>query len=171
MLLQHSWFMFTIVFPDFNSHCQVETTKPKVEPELVPHIERSFFKTYLNKTPKLVDKSLKCNPADLKLTSDLWQCEPHEATCQIAIHPMKERFCSEKNRSTTFEWSCVSVQSSMISTSVVEGTHIWQNMLQPYWTQKMVKEDSSRRKCGRHFFSWPLNKTDSVSCELLKEIF
>jgi hypothetical protein len=30
-------------------------TKPKVEPELVPHEERSFFKKYLNKTPKLVD--------------------------------------------------------------------------------------------------------------------
>jgi hypothetical protein len=47
--------MFTIVFPGFNSHCQVETTKPKVEPELVPHEERSFLKKYLNKTPKLVD--------------------------------------------------------------------------------------------------------------------
>jgi hypothetical protein len=27
----------------------------KVEPELVPHNERSFLRKYLNKTPKLVD--------------------------------------------------------------------------------------------------------------------
>lgn len=171
MLLWHSWFMFTIVFPGFNSHCQVETTKPKVEPELVPHNERTFFKKYLNKNPQTRWHSLKCNPADLKLASDPWESDPHEATCQIAIHPMKERFCSEKNMSTTFEWFCVSVQTSMISTCVVEGTHFWQNMLQSYWTQKMVKEDSSRRKCRWPFFSWPLNKTNSVSCELLKEIF
>lgn len=170
MLLWHSWFMFTIVFPGFNSHCQVETTKPKVEPELVPQSKRSFLKMYLNKTPKLVDKAW--NATHLIWSSQVtYDSDPHEATCQIAIHPMKERFCSKKTMSTTFEWFCVSVQTSMTSTSVVEGTHIWQNILQSYGTQKMVKEDSSRRKCLQHFFSWPLNKTDSVSCEQLKEIF